>query len=228
MMSHLVPPDTPRTRQLLRGASSRLPAWYTVLDTHILARQHLAPVLLQFFADIETSGSHTQFYDKFRFRKIVANMVKHLWRRPQYHTAIVCAASTQEDTFTSFAGFLINDLISQLEQALNNLGQMKNIEAGIVAGTLSQEDATEGRQRVEYLTGQTRSALEMVEGVYFELLVTLSEEIVEPFLVPKLLPRMAQMLNARTQSKRTNDTVFRSRLTDLRCSDSNDRPDCCP
>lgn len=35
----------------------------------------------------------------------------------------------------------------------------------------------------------------MVEGVYFELLVTLSEEIVEPFLVPKLLPRMAQMLN---------------------------------
>ena len=68
----------------------------------------------------------------------------------------------------------------------------------------------------------------MVEGVYFELLVTLSEEIVEPFLVPKLLPRMAQMLNARTQSKRTNDTVFRSRLTDLRCSDSNDRSDCCP
>ena len=195
MLSHLMPPDNEQTRKFLAAPSARLPAWYTALDTHYLALQHLAPVLFQFFADIETSGSHTQFYDKFRFRTIVSEMLKHLWHRPQYHAAIVRAASAREDTFTSFAGFLINDLISQLEQALNNLGQMKNIEADIAAGRLSQEDLAEGRQRVEYLTGNTKGALKMVEKVYFEMLMTLSEEIVEPFLVPKLLPRMAQMLN---------------------------------
>jgi hypothetical protein len=45
-------------------------------QTHELASRWLAPALLSFFVDIEFTGSHTQFYDKFRYRTTIAEIME--------------------------------------------------------------------------------------------------------------------------------------------------------
>ena len=59
---------------------------------------------------------------------------------------------------------------------------------------------------MRYLTNQTKGALQMVEHVYFNLLVMLSKDIVDPFLVPKLLPVM--QVGMRAMSLLTNNENF--------------------
>lgn len=48
-----------------------------------VALKYLARTLLRFFVDIEVTGSHSQFYDKFNIRYSIALCFKFLWTIPQ-------------------------------------------------------------------------------------------------------------------------------------------------
>jgi hypothetical protein len=43
--------------------------FYRVVMLDPNAVQHLFPALVKFYADVETTGSHTEFYDKFNIRR---------------------------------------------------------------------------------------------------------------------------------------------------------------
>jgi ubiquitin conjugation factor E4 B len=62
-------------------ASERLAA---VLHTHKLAQAHLAPALMQFFVDIEFTGSHTGAYDKYEYRHEMTQILEYFWTLPEY------------------------------------------------------------------------------------------------------------------------------------------------
>jgi len=43
------------------------------------AETNLFPSLAKFYADVETTGSHTEFFDKFGIRRMIQAIFKCLW-----------------------------------------------------------------------------------------------------------------------------------------------------
>eukprot|EP00897_Mesotaenium_endlicherianum_P010633 jgi/Mesen1/9599/ME000657S08877 len=73
------------------GGGSSSPALQSkmsnLFEGHPLALQHLTPGLLRIYVDIEFSGSHTIFYDKFAIRLRIADLLEYLWTVPGHRSA---------------------------------------------------------------------------------------------------------------------------------------------
>lgn len=55
------------------------------MDGHFLfCPQHLTPVLVQLYNDIEHTERSGAFYFKFSMRVTIANILKYLWAQPQH------------------------------------------------------------------------------------------------------------------------------------------------
>ena len=59
---------------------------------HPMALEHLVPTLLRVFVDVEFTGAHTQFYDKFNIRQHVNELLSHLWTIPAHRAKWVAFA----------------------------------------------------------------------------------------------------------------------------------------
>jgi ubiquitin conjugation factor E4 B len=73
-------------------------ALYDRLSVHNLSTQYLMPTLIRFFiggwklrrsltTDVEMTGGHTQFWDKFNFRRDVSRIFKSMWANPLHREA---------------------------------------------------------------------------------------------------------------------------------------------
>ena len=87
LLRYLVP-RSESNEALASHGSERLAA---VFHTHRLAQAHLAPALMQFFVDIEFTGSHTGAYDKYEYRHEMCQILEYLWTLPEYRQVVVPA-----------------------------------------------------------------------------------------------------------------------------------------
>lgn len=51
---------------------------------HPMAEKFLPIALMKFYTDVEVTGSHTEFYDKFGIRFEINTLFKYFWASP-YH-----------------------------------------------------------------------------------------------------------------------------------------------
>ncbi|CAN0482791.1 unnamed protein product, partial [Ectocarpus sp. 12 AP-2014] len=72
----------------------------------------------------ELTGSHTQFYDKFTFRSLTAQLLEHLWTLRPYRESII-RYSQDSAKFVRFANMLINDSIYHMDEAVKFLSAIK-------------------------------------------------------------------------------------------------------
>jgi ubiquitin conjugation factor E4 B len=59
------------------------------LSVHSLSTEHLMPTLIRFWIDVEATGGHTQFWDKFNFRRDISRIFKSMWSNPLHREAFV-------------------------------------------------------------------------------------------------------------------------------------------
>ena len=97
----------------------QLPAMATLFEGHPFAQEHLVFNLMKLYVDIEFTGSHTQFYDKFNIRHNIAKLLGYLWQVPSHRNAWIKVAQThQKGVYLNFLNFLINDSIFLLDESL--------------------------------------------------------------------------------------------------------------
>mmetsp|Transcript_10644 Transcript_10644/g.36124 ORF Transcript_10644/g.36124 Transcript_10644/m.36124 type:complete len:940 (+) Transcript_10644:155-2974(+) len=170
-----------------------------VLAGHAIAREHLPAHLMQFFVDIEFTGSHTQFHDKFTYRHHMAQVLEHLWTIPEYREAIV-AVSQRKERFVRFVNFILNDALYCMDEALRKLAKIREVELemkDVAAWNAAEEEHRNDR------ASELRAAEE--QGGYF---MQLANEIVRmlhylssdarvaaALLAEELRDRVANMLN---------------------------------
>ncbi|CAI9264946.1 unnamed protein product [Lactuca saligna] len=75
------------------GSSS---ATSTLFEWHLLSVQYLVKNLLKLYVDVEFTGSHTQFYDKFNIRHNIAKLLEYLWQVPVQQNAWKQIAKEEE------------------------------------------------------------------------------------------------------------------------------------
>ncbi|PQM40168.1 hypothetical protein Pyn_24226 [Prunus yedoensis var. nudiflora] len=59
----------------------------TLSEGHQLSLEYLVRNLLKLYVDIEFTGSHTQFYDKFNIRHNITELLEYLWQVPSHQNA---------------------------------------------------------------------------------------------------------------------------------------------
>ncbi|GKU97323.1 hypothetical protein SLEP1_g10485 [Rubroshorea leprosula] len=180
-----------------RGSGSS--AMSTLFEGHQLALEYLVRNLLKLYVDIEFTGSHTQFYDKFNIRHNIAELLEYLWQVPSHRNAWRQIAKEEEKgVYLNFLNFLINDSIYLLDESLNKILELKEIEAEMSnTAEWERRPAQERQERTRLFRSQeTIIRIDMkLANEDVSMLAFTSEQITAPFLLPEMVERVASMLN---------------------------------
>ncbi|KAK3001229.1 hypothetical protein RJ639_020356 [Escallonia herrerae] len=180
-----------------RGSGSSVTT--TLFEGHQLSLEYLVRNLLKLYVDIEFTGSHTQFYDKFNIRHNISELLEYLWQVPSHRNAWRQIAKEEEKgVYLNFLNFLINDSIFLLDESLNKILEMKELEAEM-SNTVEWERRTaQERQERTRLFHSQENIIRIDMKLAMEdvsLLAFTSEQITAPFLLPEMVERVASMLN---------------------------------
>ncbi|KAL3378670.1 hypothetical protein AABB24_004543 [Solanum stoloniferum] len=170
-----------------------------LFEGHQLSLEYLVKNLLKLYVDIEFTGSHTQFYDKFNIRHNIAELLEYLWQVPSHRNAWRQIAKEEEKgVYLNFLNFLINDSIYLLDESLNKILELKELEAEMSnTAEWEQRPAQERQERTRLFHSQENIIrIDMkLANEDVSLLAFTSEQITVPFLLPEMVERVASMLN---------------------------------
>lgn len=171
----------------------------TLFEGHQLSLEYLVRNLLKLYVDIEFTGSHTQFYDKFNIRHNIAELLEYLWQVPSHRNAWRQIAKEEEKgVYLNFLNFLINDSIYLLDESLNKILEIKELEAEMSNTAEWERRPVQERQERTRLFHSQENIIRIDMKLANEdvsMLAFTSEQIIAPFLLPEMVERVASMLN---------------------------------
>ncbi|XP_015879864.3 probable ubiquitin conjugation factor E4 [Ziziphus jujuba] len=171
----------------------------SLFEGHQLSLEYLVKNLLKLYVDIEFTGSHTQFYDKFNIRHNIAELLEYLWQVPSHRNAWRQIAKEEEKgVYLNFLNFLINDSIYLLDESLNKILELKELEAEMSNTTEWERRPAQERQERTRLFHSQENIIRIDMKLANEdvsMLAFTSEQITAPFLLPEMVERVASMLN---------------------------------
>lgn len=174
---------------------------YNRLMLHHISRTVLPSCLMKFYTDVETTGSSSEFYDKFSIRYHISLIMKGMWGSPLHRQAVV-DESKSGNQFVKFINMLMNDTTFLLDESLESLKRIHEIQ-----DLIADEDkwaklpSDQQQARMRQLGAderQCRSYLTLARETV-DMFHYLTVDIKEPFLRPELAGRLASMLNFNLQ-----------------------------
>ncbi|KAF7637293.1 Ufd2P_core domain-containing protein [Meloidogyne graminicola] len=141
-------PNVPSTNSLLL---------YRQIMNDKIAVDNLFPVLVKFYADVESTGSHTEFYDKFNIRRNIQVIFRFMWVDLTHRKTLVQFAEKSSPDFCRFLNMVINDTTFLLDESLEKLKKINEIETQLSNETVWNSLSEEERQhRTEMLSDAKR------------------------------------------------------------------------
>lgn len=187
-----------------------------VINVHPLALAHLVPACMSFWVEAESTGSHTQFYDKFNIRYHLSQIFKVIWNNPQHQDRTQAEAKGNSEKFVVFINRLMNDVTYLLDDALEKLLELhrKQQEMDDVGtwNKRSPEERQETESRVQSIQGQIRSILDF-GNEFLRLLIDFTSRTQDAFMTPEIVSRLAAMLDYNL------DLLVGPRCTELKVKD---------
>ncbi|KAH8511068.1 hypothetical protein H0E87_008563 [Populus deltoides] len=171
----------------------------SLFEGHQLSLEYLVRNLLKLYVDIELTGSHTQFYDKFNIRHNIAELLEYLWQVPSHRDIWRKIAKEEEKgVYLNFLNFLINDSIYLLDESLSKILELKGLEAEMSNTTEWERRPAQERQERTRLFQSQENIIRIdmkLANEDLSMLTFTSKQITAPFLLPEMVDRVASMLN---------------------------------
>lgn len=174
---------------------------YSRFMAHEVSQTILPSSLMKFYTDVETTGSSSEFYDKFSIRYHISLIIKGMWNSPIHRQALVKESKSGKQ-FVKFVNMLMNDTTFLLDESLESLKRIHEVQELISdeenwAKTSSEQQQSRMRQ-LSADERQCRSYLTLARETV-DMFHYLTVDIKEPFLRPELVDRLASMLNFNLQ-----------------------------
>ncbi|KAL1494534.1 hypothetical protein ABEB36_010117 [Hypothenemus hampei] len=174
---------------------------YNRLMAHHISCTVLPSCLMKFYTDVETTGSSSEFYDKFSIRYHISLIIKGMWESPIHRQAVVDESKSGHQ-FVKFINMLMNDTTFLLDESLESLKRIREIQDLIAdEEKWSKLPSDQQQTRMRQLSAderQCRSYLTLARETV-DMFHYLTVDIKEPFLRPELASRLASMLNFNLQ-----------------------------
>lgn len=167
-----------------------------LLNALPFATDYLLHALMKFYIDVETTGTHTQFFDKFNIRFEIFQIIKCIWPTGIYRHQLSQEAKTNLDFFVRFVNLLLNDVTFVLDESLSAFVQIHD---------LTQELAREGKDMEQAIRTEKEESLARAKGIaksYMQLtnesvamLKLFTEALADSFTKLEIVQRLADMLD---------------------------------
>lgn len=170
--------------------------------SHPFSSDPLPHYLMRFYTDVETTGSSSEFYDKFSIRYHISLILKAMWETPLHRRKIIEESTKNSKQFVKFVNMLMNDTTFLLDESLESLKRIHEIQE-LMSNTEAWDAIPEDQQRSKerQLAADERQcrsyltlARETVDTFHY-----LTDANKEPFLRPELVTRLSAMLNFNLQ-----------------------------
>ncbi|WPG98285.1 ubiquitin conjugation factor e4 [Acrodontium crateriforme] len=161
------------------------------------ALNYLLHALMKFYIEAESTGSHTQFYDKFNIRYEIFQVIKRIWANPMYHEKLSREAVINTDFFVQFVNMLVNDATYVLDESFTSFQKIRELTVEMESPAYNLLPEEERKQKEELLQS-TKDKAKSYMGLTTESMETLilfTEHLADAFTMPEIVQRLADMLD---------------------------------
>ena len=160
------------------------------------ANEHLLHALIKFYIDIEVTGAHTQFYDKFNIRYEIFQIIKCIWSNTLYRENLAKEASQNLQFFIHFVNLLLNDVTFVLDESISGLEKIYTLtqELETEGAIMEAERKTEKEEALAAAKSQTKNYMALTNETV-AMLKMFTEALATAFTKAEIVQRLADMLD---------------------------------
>lgn len=159
------------------------------------ATKHLLHGLMKFYIEIETTGAHNQFFEKFNTRYEIFQIIKCVWPNPIYREQLSKESQVNVDFFVRFVNLLLNDVTFVLDESLTAFIQIHGVAEELKhSPNMDQALRQEKEEQLEAAKSKAKSYMQLTnESV--AMLKLFTEALADSFTMPEIVQRLADMLD---------------------------------
>ncbi|OLN95247.1 Ubiquitin conjugation factor E4 [Colletotrichum chlorophyti] len=159
------------------------------------ANDHLLHALMKFYIEAESTGAHTQFYDKFNIRYEIFQVIKCVWDNDVYKQQLTRESKVNRQFFVQFVNLLLNDATYVLDEALTKFPKISALQHELEVGNaLSAQDREKKQEELQALEGQAQSYMQLANET-LAMMKLFTSALATAFTMPEIVQRLASMLN---------------------------------
>jgi len=167
-----------------------------LLNSLPFATEHLLHALMKFYIEVENTGTHTQFYDKFNIRYEIFQIIKCVWSNPIYREHLSQEAKVGVEFFVRFVNLLLNDVTFVLDESLTAFVKIHDLQQELkYAGpTMEQNVRSEKEEALSDAQTKAKSYMQLTNETV-AMLKLFTESLADSFTKSEIVQRLADMLD---------------------------------
>ncbi|KAL1797266.1 hypothetical protein ACET3X_003872 [Alternaria dauci] len=166
------------------------------LFAHDFAMKHLLHALMKFYIECESTGTHTQFFDKFNIRYEIFQVIKCIWPNPIYREHLATEARVNLDFFVQFVNLLLNDVTFVLDESFTAFKEIHDLskELKSAPANMDQTARQEQEEKLSSAQGKAKSYMQLTNETV-AMLKLFTEALADSFTKKEVVVRLAHMLD---------------------------------
>ncbi|KAF4551864.1 Ubiquitin elongating factor core-like protein [Elsinoe fawcettii] len=156
--------------------------------------QHLLRALMSFYIECESTGTHTQFYDKFNIRYEIDQVIKCIWPNVIYRDNLAKEANTNTEFFVRFVNLLLNDVTYVLDESFSSFHKIHDLTDELKNPGLEEAIRKEKEELLADHKGRAKSYMGLTTET-ISMLKLFTEALATSFTMPEVVQRLADMLD---------------------------------
>ncbi|KAL5115041.1 Ubiquitin conjugation factor E4 [Pleosporales sp. CAS-2024a] len=166
------------------------------LFAHDFATKHLLHALMKFYIECESTGTHTQFYDKFNIRYEIFQVIKCIWPNTMYRENLATEARVNLDFFVQFVNLLLNDVTFVLDESFTAFKEINDVSRVLkdLSSNMDQAARTENEEKLNAAQGKAKSYMQLTNETV-AMLKLFTEALADSFTKKEVVVRLAHMLD---------------------------------
>lgn len=166
------------------------------LFAHDFAMKHLLHALMKFYIECESTGTHTQFFDKFNIRYEIFQVIKCIWPNPIYREHLATEARVNLDFFVQFVNLLLNDVTFVLDESFTAFKEIHDLSRELKSAPASMEQTArqEQEEKLASAQGKAKSYMQLTNETV-AMLKLFTEALADSFTKKEVVVRLAHMLD---------------------------------
>ncbi|KAF2101129.1 hypothetical protein NA57DRAFT_65398 [Rhizodiscina lignyota] len=167
-----------------------------LLNASPFAYKHLLHALMKFYIEAESTGTHTQFFDKFNIRYEIFQVIRCIWTNTVYRDNLATEARVNTEFFVRFVNLLLNDVTFVLDESFSAFKTIHDLTAELAAAPADM-DQTVKQEKEEALAGAKSKAKGYMQltNETVSMLKLFTEALADSFTKAEIVQRLADMLD---------------------------------
>lgn len=170
-----------------------------LLNSSDFALKHLLHALMKFYIEAESTGTHTQFFDKFNIRYEIFKVIQCIWSNSIYRDNLERESKQNVDFFVRFVNLMLNDVTFVLDESFSAFRlihklQIELSQSGEDGSEMTQEQRQQKEEELEGAKGRAKSYMQLTNETV-QMFKMFTEALPDAFTMPEIVQRLADMLD---------------------------------